>query len=145
MIKEVGKVISVKQIDGNAYAEVECVSKSACSSCHSQDSCGVGGLSKSVSSKIHTVTVLCDNNILAGSQVELQIYNGDLLKSAILAYLVPLLFFLSGAVVAQAVLNLPEIVVISGAVILGGLGFLVSKVLAKKWLHNSKIEISNTF
>jgi sigma-E factor negative regulatory protein RseC len=145
MIKEVGKVISVRQIGGNTYAEVECVSKSACSSCHSQDSCGVGSISTSVSSKTHTVTVPCDNSISAGSHVELQIYNGDLLKSAILAYLVPLLFFLSGAVVAQSVLNLSEIIVISSAVIFGGIGFLVSKMLAKKWLHNSKIEIFSAF
>ncbi|HIP76104.1 MAG TPA: transcriptional regulator [Psychromonas hadalis] len=143
MIKEIGKVIAIKQIDGQTYAEVECISKSACSSCHSQDSCGVGAMSKAVSSKIHSVTVACESNISVDQQVELQIYNGDLLKSAILAYLVPLLFFLAGALISQSFLNLSEIVVISSALIMGGVGVLVSKKLAKKWLYNSKIELSS--
>ena len=142
MIKETGRVISIKEIDGQAYAEVECISKSACSSCHSQDSCGVGAVSKSMSSKVHSIKVECDKKTQVNQEVELQIYNGDLLKSAVLAYLVPVFFFISGALIAQSLLNLPELIVIVTAITTGAIGFLVSKMLAKKWLGNSKIEIA---
>lgn len=111
MAKQTGKIIDIKQVGDKHTAYIECISQSACSSCQSQSSCGVGVVAKGFSSKQHYIEVEYQDGMNIDQSVELQIKDKDLVKGAILAYLVPLLFFIGSAIITLY-LELPEIVTI---------------------------------
>lgn len=111
MAKETGKIIEIKNVDGKKIVSVECISRSACSSCQSQSNCGVGVVAKGFSSKQHYIEVEYQDGMNIDQSVELQIKDKDLVKGAVLAYLVPILFFIGSAIITLY-LGLPEIATI---------------------------------
>jgi len=133
MIKESGKIISIKELQGEKVAVVECISKSACSGCHNQNSCGVGTVSKSHAEKTHHFEVPFKEWMHVNEAIELQITNRDLISSAIIAYLVPLVFFIGGAVLTKEFTSLSEGQMIIVAVISAIVGFLFARVLSHKY------------
>ena len=82
MITETGKVIAIEKIQGEMVARIECISKSACSSCNNQSNCGVGAVSQAFSDKSHHFELPYKEGMKVDHFVELQISNGDLIKSA---------------------------------------------------------------
>lgn len=133
MIKEVGKIISIKELDGDKIVTIECISKSACSSCNNQNSCGVGTVAKSHSSKTHHFEMPYTEGMKVDEAIELQIKNSDLVGSAIIAYLIPLTFFLSGAVTAKQLGTLNEVGIILIAAISAAVGFVFARFLSHKF------------
>jgi len=133
MIKETGKIISIKELQGQKVAVVECISKSACSGCHNQDSCGVGTVSKSHSDKTHHFEVPFKEWMHIDEAIELQITNRDLISSAIIAYLVPLVFFVGGAILTKEFTLLNEGQMILVSVISAAVGFLFARLLSNKY------------
>ena len=132
MIKETGKIISIEEQHGEKIAVIECISKSACSGCHNQDSCGVGTVAKSYSDKTHRFPVSYQQWMEVDESIELQIRNSDLVSSAIIAYLVPLVFFIGGAVVSKQFTLLHEGQIILAAVGCGMIGFAFTRLLSNK-------------
>ena len=132
MITETGKIIAIEQLQDKIVVRIECISKSACSSCNNNTNCGVGVVSKAFSDKSHYFEVPYKEGMKVDHFVELQISNGDLIKSASLIYLLPLLFFIGSALIIKNLFNVNEIVLISVSVVFTGLGFVVTRYIANK-------------
>lgn len=132
MIKETGKVVAIEKQYANKIAIVECISKSACSSCHNNGNCGVGTVSKAFSDKTHQFEVPFQEGMEVDKFIELQINNSDLIKGASLAYLLPLLFFIAGALTIKQFSSVNELVTIVTAVICGAIGFIVTRIISNK-------------
>lgn len=137
MITETGKIIAIEQVQGETIARVECISKSACSSCHNQTSCGVGVVSKAFSDKSQHFDLPYKEGMKIDHYIELQISNGDLIKSASLIYLLPLFFFIGSALLIKMVFIVNEGVLISISALCAALGFIITRLLVSK-LYPSK-------
>ena len=132
MIKETGKIISIEKRHGKSVVTVECISKSACSGCNNQSSCGVGTVAKTYSDKTHQFEVPYQEGMEVDKSIELQINNRDLVHSAILAYLVPLLFFIGGALLAKQFDSVGEIALILISLGCAAIGFLFTRLISNK-------------
>lgn len=132
MISETGKIIAIKQVQGEMVAQVECISKSACAGCGSNDSCGVGAVSEGFSDKMHRFDVPYEEGMQVDGLIELQISNGDLIKSASLIYLLPLIFFISSALIIKSFFVINEAALIATSVCFAALGFVITRLIAKK-------------
>ena len=138
MITETGKIIAIKEIQGEKVVQVECISKSSCSGCNSSSNCGVGAVSEAFSDKKHYFEVPYKEGMEVDHAIELQISNGDLIKSASLVYLLPLIFFISSALVIKSFFYMSEIGLIATSVACAGVGFLITRVIAKKLFPNKQ-------
>lgn len=143
MIRETAKIIAIEKQDEKKLAVVECISRSACSSCHNSNSCGVGVVAKTFSDKSHQFKVPYKDGMEANTFVELQISNADLIKSASVAYLIPLIFFIGGALIARQFSLINEGLLILIAISCAVIGFMfthfISNKLFPKDLFNSII------
>lgn len=133
MIESVATVVAV----GETWVQVECRRKSACGHCHQQASCGVGSLAKSMPGRPQLLELARVGEVSVGQQVRIGIPEKSLLKSALLVYMLPLFCLLVGALVGkwvsgvwQIAEELPEIL---GAMLGGGLGFLLAKLGARQF------------
>lgn len=135
MITETGKIIAIKEKGAEQDAEtvviVECISRSACSSCHNSSSCGVGTVAKAFSDKSHQFELPYKEGMQVDAFLELQIDSRDLIQSAILAYLVPLFFFIAGAVLTKQFYFSNEGTLILISVVCAAVGFLFTRFLSK--------------
>ncbi|WP_413700757.1 SoxR reducing system RseC family protein [Psychromonas sp. KJ10-10] len=132
MISETGKIIAIEEVDGEKIARVECISKSACSSCNSQTSCGVGTVSKAFSDKTQQFELPYKEGMEIDSFIELQISNGNLVKSAALIYLLPLFFFISSALIFKSIFNINEGMLIGLSALVAVFGFFVTRFIASQ-------------
>lgn len=132
MITETGKIIAIEEVDGEKVARIECISKSACSSCHNNTSCGVGVVSKAFTDKSHAFELPYKKGMEVDSFIELNISNGDLIKSATLIYLLPLFFFIGSALLIQNLLSLNEGALILFSAVFAALGLVITRVIANK-------------
>ncbi|WP_094751326.1 SoxR reducing system RseC family protein [Psychromonas sp. CD1] len=128
MAQETGIIIAIKEIDCQKVAIVECVSKSACGSCHQQNICGVGVVAKAFSDKKNNFTVNYEDGMQLNTKVDLQISNSDLFKTASFVYLLPLIFLIASALLAQYFLNLDEGITILISLSSMGVGFVFMHV-----------------
>ena len=135
MFTETGRIVAIEPElqDKNSIAVIECISKSACSSCHNSNQCGVGVVAKAYSDKTHQFEVPYKEGMKVDSFIEIQINNSDLIKTASLAYLVPLVFFIGGALLAKQFAGVNEIQLILIAVSCGVIGFFVTRILSNKF------------
>lgn len=129
MIEEIATVSAV--YDGEV--EVVCFSKSACGQCKQNSHCGTGIVSKALPGKDHRFTIVTDLPLTVGEQVRIGIPEHNLITSAMLVYLFPLLLLLAGALLASAGFGLGDGGTITGAILGGLLGF----VLASRWAGRS--------
>lgn len=141
MITEKGKITAIKQVQGEIVVQVECISKSACSGCSNNSSCGVGTVSKAFSDKTHRFEVPYKEGMQVNQFIELQISNGDLIKSASLIYLLPLIFFIGSAVVIKSFFIISEVGVIGISILFVALGFFVTRLLANKLFPNKQSKL----
>ncbi len=139
MIKETGKIIAIEELHGKRVAVVECISKSACSGCNNQSSCGVGTVAKTFANKTHQFEVPYTEGMAVDEFIELQINNSDLIKSASLAYLVPLIFFIGGALLAKQFDSVSEIALIVIAVLCAVIGFGFTRLISHKLFSKKQI------
>jgi sigma-E factor negative regulatory protein RseC len=84
----------------NGELLVESTERSGCGGCGSRSVCGVSGLAKYFSGGRKPVVLSCAAAVQPGAELQLQMSEGDLLKSGLLAYLVPSVFAIAGAAVA---------------------------------------------
>ena len=138
MITETGKIIAIEQVQGETVARVECISKSACSSCHNQTSCGVGAVSKAFSDKSQYFEFPYKEGMKVDGFIELQVSNGDLIKSASLIYLLPLVFFIGSALLIKMLFIVNEGVLITMSLLITVFGFIVTRLIANKLFPNKQ-------
>lgn len=79
---------------------VEAGSQQGCAACHAQSSCGVSGLGKFSSRNKPPVALACDLAVQPGDSLVLNIAESDLLRAGLLAYLLPALLSVLGALAA---------------------------------------------
>ncbi|MCK5819992.1 MAG: SoxR reducing system RseC family protein [Psychromonas sp.] len=142
MIKEIGKIIKVEMKEGKEVAYVECISRSACASCSSQNSCGVGAVAKTIPPKSMLFEVDYVKGMNVDHDVQLSLNQNDLVKSALLLYLTPLIFFITSAVIANY-FGLPEYLIIFSAIIFGGVGLLFVAKITKNSAVKLKVLVQD--
>ncbi len=125
LIIETAKVIAVEQ----GKATVECVSKSACGSCGSAEHCGNSSLAKAFPRRTHHIQVELTENVKPGEQIELALNAKNIIHSALIIYLMPLLLLISGAGIGRAIFKPSQQEL--GSMLLGGLGLACGFVLVK--------------
>jgi sigma-E factor negative regulatory protein RseC len=79
---------------------VEAGSQQGCAACQSQSSCGVSGLGKFLGRNKPPVALACDLAVQPGDSLVLNIAESDLLRAGLLAYLLPALLSVLGALAA---------------------------------------------
>lgn len=146
MIQETGRIIAIeKNVDGESIAHIECISKSACSSCQNKNSCGVGVVSKAFSDKTHQFEIPYKEGMEVNRFVELEVNNTDLVKTATLVYLLPLVFFIAGAVLAEYFIDANEAITILVAIFSAVIGFAFTHILCGRVVKEKPInEIIST-
>ena len=139
MAGEKAKIIAIEKSEGKTLAHIEYISKSACSSCQNNDNCGVGVVSKTFSDKALQFSIPYSEEMEVNKFVELHINNHDLVKSAMLVYLVPLLFFISSALIAKQFYIANEGLIILIAISWAAVGFVITHILSKKMYPQKSI------
>lgn len=132
MVTETGKIIAIEEVHGEKIARVECISRSACSSCHNNTNCGVGVVSKAFSDKSHSFEFPYKEGMKVDTFIELNISNSDLVKSATLIYLLPLVFFIGSALVIKNFFSIDEGLLILLSLASAALGFVITRLIANK-------------
>lgn len=131
MLRETGRVIEIKTINGEKKAVVECVSKSACKSCGNNSDCGVGVISKATNNKTHHLTMPYKEGMQVDEQIELLIDNNEIIKSSMIVYIIPLLLFVVGTTFGYLYIdNEPLLILISVLCLTGGV-FLARYISTK--------------
>ena len=111
-------------------ALVEATQSGGCGNCESENGCGSRNLSKLLSNKPRRFRVKNDANAQVGAIVQIALHEGQLLRSALVIYVLPLIFLLGGTM-----LGVHWSDDISGidarSVIGGGAGLMLGFALAK--------------
>jgi sigma-E factor negative regulatory protein RseC len=130
MLEAEGVIVKI----GQEGVFVETSRASACGSCSSKSGCGTSTLSQILGSKPTTFKVLDPIGAALGERVVIGMEEAALLKSSLLAYLVPLVFLMAGAILGGwlAPANLKDAYALGGVVVGLVLGFVVLK-----WINAS--------
>lgn len=131
MLQEIGKIIDIKIINGEKTAVVECISKSACKSCSSNDNCGVGVVAKGLSDKAHRLSMPFKEGMVINESIELLIENKDIVKSSIIVYVIPLILFVLGCTISYLFTS-NEPLVISISLLSLVAGVFIAKAVSSK-------------
>jgi len=131
MLQEIGKIIDIKIINGEKTAVVECISKSACKSCSSNDNCGVGVVAKGLTDKAHRLSLPFKEGMVINESIELLIENKDIVKSSMIVYIIPLILFVLGCSVSYLFTS-NEPLVISISLLSLMIGVFIAKVVSSK-------------
>ena len=138
MIETSARVIS----SAKGTALVEAASRTGCSSCHSQSSCGISGLGKYFSAGRAAIAVQCDANVGAGDELNLSMSEADFLKAGLLAYLLPSVLMIIGAGFASS-LGFGDAGAVLGAAAGFAGGLLIVRLLA--WKPRMIVQQKNSF
>ncbi len=123
MIETTARVVSAD----NGTVMVEASAQSGCGGCGSRSVCGVSGLGKYFSGNRKAIEVKCDSNVRAGDELQLSMDEGDMLKAGLLAYLLPSVLALVGAVVATAY-GMGDVGAVLGAATGVAVGLLIGRI-----------------
>lgn len=112
-------------------AQIRTSRRSACGVCGSNDGCGVSSVVKAFD-KAMVFRVANTLGVSAGEQVIVGVGEQVLLRSSLVAYVLPLVFLIVGAIIGSAFAPVAakDAFSVAGAVIGVGLGFLGSKLWA---------------
>ncbi|WP_051234045.1 SoxR reducing system RseC family protein [Halomonas halocynthiae] len=122
LVEELGRVVGC--YDGGVWVEVQ--RQAACGSCSARHGCGSAQLSRLSRKPPLRFSMNTSLNLQRGDQVRLGLKATDIARASLLAYGVPLLLALVGAVIGQLG---------SGSDIWAGLGFMVGLGAGGVWLR----------
>ena len=126
MIEERGRVVAVE----GKQVWVETIQQSACGSCAAKSTCGQGLVAKYTSGKRNHIRLITDHRVSVGDQVLLGIEENTLVKSAFLAYGLPLFLFVLTAGVADNLFAVSEPWVIVAGLLGLSLGFVLVRLIS---------------
>lgn len=127
MMKQWATVISWQ----NGIALLRCEPHSGCGGCHAHRGCGSHLLNELVPESEHHLQLVISQPLKSGQKVEIGISEGNLLRSALLVYLTPLVGLIAGGALFQS-LVLTDVYIALGAVFGAGLGFFLARKLAAR-------------
>ncbi|MDN2664902.1 SoxR reducing system RseC family protein [Psychromonas sp. 14N.309.X.WAT.B.A12] len=129
MLKETGRIIEITEVNGEKSVIVECISKSACKSCSSNDNCGVGVVAKGLSDKSHQISMPYKEGMEVNKQIELLVDNKDIVQSSLVVYIIPLILFVTTCIITNLLTdNEPLIIIFSLSALL--IGSVIAKLLS---------------
>jgi sigma-E factor negative regulatory protein RseC len=96
MIETRARVISISS--GKVW--VEASTEQGCAACHSQSTCGLSGLGKYLNRGRAPVPVNCNLAVQPGDSLVMSLAESDLLRAGLLAYLLPTVLSVLGAIAA---------------------------------------------
>ena len=134
MIEEVGKVVAVN----GEQAWVETIRQSACDACSAKSGCGHSTLAK-LGQKSHHIQANCEVEVAVGDQVVVGVPEDIMIRSSMLAYLVPLIAMLILSIVADHLWANELLTAISAASGLG-LGFMVLRWHFNRFEHDPRYQ-----
>ncbi|MCC4800739.1 transcriptional regulator [Enterovibrio norvegicus] len=120
---------------GDGYLTVRCQQKTSCGSCASKSSCGTGVVSNALPGKVLDIRVPSSEPVPAGTLVEIGLEEQTVLKSAMLVYVLPLMFAIGGAFIGQFLSDLLESgegIIILSSLLAGGLGMGLARRFSRK-------------
>ncbi len=123
MIETTARVVSAD----NGTILVEPENESGCGGCKSRSACGVSGLGKYFSGNRKAIEVHCDAGVRPGDELQLSMSEGDMLKSGLLAYLLPSVLALIGAGVGAS-LDIGDVGAVLGAALGVAAGLLLGRL-----------------
>ncbi|RLV57916.1 Fis family transcriptional regulator [Parashewanella curva] len=135
MMEEKAKVVSEAK-DGWVMVEVE--SKSACHSCHNEESCGTSAVAKAFTPKTQVFSIETYLDLQPNEVVKIGLPESVVLKAAALVYLLPLAGFFIMAGLATLFLVRLDLISFSSqsgdlpTIIFGGLGAVIAWFLGRK-------------
>ncbi|WP_133406151.1 SoxR reducing system RseC family protein [Parashewanella tropica] len=135
MMEEKAKVVSPVK-DGWVMVEVE--SKSACHSCHNEDSCGTSAVAKAFTPKTQVFSIETNLELQPDELVKIGLPESVILKAAALVYLLPLAGFFVMASLATLFLVRLDLITFSSqsgdlpSIIFGGFGAVIAWFLGRK-------------
>ena len=126
---------------GPGYAWLDIQRQSACGSCHASAGCGTAALAKVWGGKSTRVRAISELPLQAGDAVIVGLADGVLLRGALLAYLLPVVLLLTGAVLGESAFAGAgeEPVILLGALGLG-LGFLVVRLRSRRLRNDPRYQ-----
>ena len=133
MISETGRITDIKICNGEKTVIVECISKSACKSCNNNDVCGIGVVAKGSADKLHHIVMPYKEGMEINETIELLINHQDVVKSSMIAYLIPLMAFILGTLVSYLLFD-NELSIIAVSLFSLFIGICISKVIST-WLY----------
>ncbi|OIR07732.1 SoxR reducing system protein RseC [mine drainage metagenome] len=138
MIRTTARVVSTD----NGTILVEPRNESGCGGCKSRSACGVSGLGKYFSGNRKAIEVHCAEGVRAGDELQLSMSEGDMLKSGLLAYLLPSVLALVGAGVGAS-LDIGDIGAVLGAALGVAAGLLLGRLSG--WVPNMSVKSKDKF
>ena len=144
MIQKKAKIIEINVELGTKIARVQCEQQSACASCHNSASCGLGVVSKVIPMRSTYIDIPLSKELTVevGEEVILNISGENLIKSALLLYLLPAIFFIASALIISNYSQVGELGIIFGAFISGAISFVVLNSIGKRTAIGNKISLS---
>jgi sigma-E factor negative regulatory protein RseC len=118
---------------------VEASTEQGCAACHSQSTCGLSGLGKFLNRGRAPVSVSCDLPLEPGDSLVMNVAESDLLRAGLLAYLLPTLLSVAGAIVAT-LFGLGD----AAAAVSMLAGFAAGLVLARVFSRAPRFQFSRT-
>lgn len=128
MIEAIATVVACHQ----GKVKVEYTRASACGHCQHESSCSISAVNEA-ESKTQVIEIDSMLDLVNGQQVRIGIPEKSLVKGALLAYIVPLVCILAGAIAGQIIGHGQDLPSILGALFGGVLGFTIIK-----WRSKSK-------
>ncbi|ELR65360.1 Sigma factor RpoE regulatory protein RseC [Photobacterium marinum] len=132
MMRSLATVVAVEP----GAITVSCQQQTSCGHCASRDSCGTGIVSKAVPGRSHLVKIPTREKVSEGQLVEIGLPEKSMLHSALLVYMLPLLFLILGAAFGQwffvDLAGSGELGVILVAAVSAAVGMLLARHLAKR-------------
>lgn len=133
MIREIGTVIAVN----GRSVEIDTQLKSGCSGCSKQNTCGAGLLSKAFPGRRGHFSVMTDEPLSPGQDVELQLPEEALTRFSLAVYMLPLLALFAGALFGQWWFAGHE----GGSIGLGFAAFAFSFYLLRRYLRHKDVKV----
>lgn len=132
MMRSLATVVAVEP----GAITVSCQQQTSCGHCASRDSCGTGIVSKAVPGRSHLVKIPTREKVSEGQLVEIGLPEKSMLHSALLVYMLPLLFLILGSAFGQwffvDLAGSGELGVILVAAVSTAVGMLLARHLAKR-------------
>jgi sigma-E factor negative regulatory protein RseC len=135
MIEEQGIVVAIEA----GIAEVEIIRRSTCGACSARSGCGVSLLDRVLGRRPQRLLLVDKLKVSPGDEVIVGIPEGALLKAAVVAYMIPLLGLLVGAIIG----DLPSL---SGAMdqglplLTGAIGFAAGLIVTRLYSRRLAID-----
>ncbi|PTB31879.1 SoxR reducing system RseC family protein [Photobacterium phosphoreum] len=132
MMRTLATVVAVD----SGQITVSCQQETSCGHCASRDSCGTGIVSKAMPGRSHQINISTNEKIILGQVVEIGLSERSMLSSALLVYMLPLLFLVGGSLIGQYIfIDLAassQLGVIVSAVVATTVGLMIARYYAKR-------------